>query len=106
MLALTAASLAAVVIAVFVRVSRADDPRWRAPAFALAAVTPVAIALFTLAEPLQHGWARRAGTPANLLASSARPVAVSVAGGSARTGSATRSAAAAPASNAPAGPTL
>jgi hypothetical protein len=104
MLALTAACLGAVIIAVFVRVSRADDRRWRAPAFALAAVTPVGIALFTLAGPLQHGWARNAGTPGNLLASSSRPVTVSASGGSATSG--TRSAAAAPASNPPAGQTL
>ena len=33
-----------------------------------AIATPLGIAIFTLAGPLQHGWARRAGTPAKLLA--------------------------------------
>jgi hypothetical protein len=30
-------------------------------------VTPIGLAIFTLAGPLQHGWARRAGTPSTLL---------------------------------------
>jgi methionine sulfoxide reductase heme-binding subunit len=67
MLALTAACAAVVLIAVWLRIARADAPAVRVPAVALAVATPVAIAIFTLAGPLQKGWARRAGTPVALL---------------------------------------
>jgi sulfoxide reductase heme-binding subunit YedZ len=69
MLALTIACVAAVVIAVLLRVARTPDatPGMRTGATALAIVTPLGLAIFTLAGPLQHGWARRAGTPAKLL---------------------------------------
>jgi methionine sulfoxide reductase heme-binding subunit len=67
MLALTMACTAVVLIAVWLRIARADAPAVRVPAVALAVATPVAIAIFTLAGPLQTGWARRAGTPAALL---------------------------------------
>jgi len=30
-------------------------------------ITPIGLMIFTLAGPLQHGWAKRAGTPASLL---------------------------------------
>jgi hypothetical protein len=60
---------------VLVRVSRSEDRRWRAPALALATLTPVGIALFTLGGPLQPGWARKAGTPRSLLGPSATRVA-------------------------------
>jgi hypothetical protein len=43
----------------------------------LTAAIPLGLAIFTLAGPLQHGWARRAGTPTTLLRSS-RPVTVAV----------------------------
>jgi len=78
MLLLTAACLAAVAVAVWVRIARAD-PAYaglRTPAFALSVITPIALVAFTLLGPLAHGWAKRAGTPANLLAkSSPAPVA-------------------------------
>lgn len=69
MLMLTFASLAAVVTAVLVRVarSRPEHDGVRAGASALAVITPLGIAIFTLSGPLASGWARRAGTPASLL---------------------------------------
>jgi DMSO/TMAO reductase YedYZ heme-binding membrane subunit len=69
MLALTVACLAAVVIAIFARIGRAAPAGagLRAGATALSVATPVGIAVFALAGPLQHGWARRAGTPLRLL---------------------------------------
>ncbi len=42
----------------------------RMPALAATVVVPVAIAVFTIAGPLQKGWAKQAGTPRTLLASS------------------------------------
>lgn len=78
MLLLTAACLAAVAAAVWVRISRAE-PAYaglRTPAFALSVIAPIGLVAFTLLGPLEHGWAKRAGTPASLLAkSSAAPVA-------------------------------
>lgn len=70
-LLLTITCVAAVVIAVLVRVGRAEaaTPGTRAGAAALAIATPLGLAIFTLAGPLQHGWARRAGTPVSLLGS-------------------------------------
>jgi sulfoxide reductase heme-binding subunit YedZ len=70
MLALTLACVAAVAAAILVRIARAQDEAAgrRGAAIALTIATPVAIAVFTLAGPLQRGWARRAGTPASLLA--------------------------------------
>jgi Ferric reductase like transmembrane component len=69
MLGLTAACIMAVLVAVWTRIASvsADHAGLRAPATALAVVTPIGLAIFTLAGPLQHGWARRAGTPASLL---------------------------------------
>jgi sulfoxide reductase heme-binding subunit YedZ len=77
MLALTAACLAAVVAAVAVRIARADPPRpgLRTSAVLLSLATPIALIAFTLIGPLGHGWARRAGTPTNLLAKTTAPVA-------------------------------
>jgi len=79
MLALTAACIVAVLVAVWTRIASASDQSagLRAPATALAVVTPIGLAIFTLAGPLQHGWARRAGTPSSLLG--ARRAAVPVA---------------------------
>lgn len=73
MLALTGACVAAVVTAALARIRRADPgrPRLRAGAVALSVAVPIGIGAFALAGPLQRGWARRAGTPAKLLASSA-----------------------------------
>jgi hypothetical protein len=69
MLALTAACIVAVLVAVWTRIASASGQYagLRAPATALAVVTPIGLAIFTLAGPLQHGWARRAGTPSSLL---------------------------------------
>jgi Ferric reductase like transmembrane component len=69
MLGLTAACVAAVVVAVLARIGRAEPARsgLRAAALALSVATPIGIVVFALAGPLQRGWARRAGTPARLL---------------------------------------
>lgn len=73
MLALTAACIMAVLVAVWTRIasSSGEYAGLRAPATALAVITPIGLAIFTLAGPLQHGWAARAGTPRSLLAGSA-----------------------------------
>lgn len=75
MLALTTACVLAVVVAVWVRISRADHDRVRAPALVLSVVAPLGLAIFALAGPLRSGWARRAGTPASLLAGASTRVA-------------------------------
>jgi hypothetical protein len=71
LLGLTVVCIVAVLLAVWTRIAQAS-PRnsgLRAPATALTVITPVGLAIFTLAGPLQKGWARRAGTPRSLLAS-------------------------------------
>jgi hypothetical protein len=84
MLALTAACIVAVLVAVWTRIAGASDQHsgLRAPATALAVVTPIGLAVFTLAGPLQSGWARRAGTPRSLLAAAPARVARSSSGSS------------------------
>jgi hypothetical protein len=82
MLALTVVCVMAVLVAVFARIASVSDHAGvRAPATALAVITPVGLIIFTLAGPLQRGWARRAGTPATLLghapASASAPAATS-----------------------------
>ena len=69
MLALTVACVAAVVIAALARIARTSSvsPGIRTGATALSIITPLGIAIFALAGPLQTGWARRAGTPPSLL---------------------------------------
>jgi hypothetical protein len=69
MLLLTASCVAAVTIATLVRIARSAvvADTLRAPATALSVIVPVGLLVFTLAGPLQRGWARRAGTPARLL---------------------------------------
>lgn len=69
MLGLTAACLVAVVVAAGVRVARAGAALGglRTPAVALSLATPIGLAAFTVLGPLGPGWARRAGTPTNLL---------------------------------------
>jgi methionine sulfoxide reductase heme-binding subunit len=69
MLALTAACVAAVLIAVLTRIARAasENAAIRSPVMVLSIATPIGLAVFTLAGPLQRGWARRAGTPQSLL---------------------------------------
>lgn len=79
-LAITVACVLAVMAAMLFRIARAgtEDAGWRRPAMALTIAAPLAIAVFTLQGPLQHGWARRAGTPVSLLAKTYRPAAASV----------------------------
>lgn len=69
MLLLTAACVAVVAVAVCWRIAAAERPLagLQVPAIALSIAIPIALAVFTVAGPLQKGWARRAGTPANLL---------------------------------------
>jgi sulfoxide reductase heme-binding subunit YedZ len=73
MLLLTVLCVGAVVAAVLARINAVDQshPALRTGAFALSVVAPVAIGIFAVQGPLGHGWARRAGTPANLLGPSA-----------------------------------
>ncbi len=69
-LLVTIVCLAAVVAAVWARIREARPVHGgtREAAVALAIATPIGLAIFTLAGPLQRGWARAAGTPARLLA--------------------------------------
>jgi sulfoxide reductase heme-binding subunit YedZ len=85
MLLLTAACLAAVLAAVFVRIARSREPSVRAPAAALAVITPLGLMIFTVVGPLAPHWARRAGTPVALLGSRSAAHAVRVARAPART---------------------
>ncbi|HZU59923.1 MAG TPA: ferric reductase-like transmembrane domain-containing protein, partial [Solirubrobacteraceae bacterium] len=96
LLLITVACILAVLLAVVVRVGAVDRARGglRAGAYALSVITPIGIVAFALEGPLQHGWARRAGTPARLLgrattAASAREV-TSTAPGQAPTNAALR----------------
>jgi predicted ferric reductase len=75
-LGLTGACIVAVLIAICVRINQAaiEHGSFRGAVVALTLATPVGLAIFTVAGPLQRGWARRAGTPAALLASSATPI--------------------------------
>ena len=68
-LLLTIACVAAVVAAALARVVRTDPvpEGLRTGATILAVATPLGLATFALAGPLQPGWSRRAGTPAKLL---------------------------------------
>ncbi|MGO9819857.1 MAG: ferric reductase-like transmembrane domain-containing protein [Solirubrobacteraceae bacterium] len=70
MLLLTALCVAAVAAAICWRVAGAERPvpGLQGPAILLSLALVAALAVFTVAGPLQSGWARRAGTPANLLA--------------------------------------
>ncbi len=74
-LLVTAVCALAVLVAVWTRIDRARPlyGSFRGAARALALATPVGILIFTVAGPLQRGWAKAAGTPAKLLAHSARP---------------------------------
>ncbi len=80
-LALTVACIVAVLVAVWTRIAHvpSDNAGLRAPATALAVITPIGLMIFTVAGPLQAGWARRAGTPASLLGHSPAPAAASTA---------------------------
>ena len=90
MLALTVLCIMAVLIAVWLRIARVDSAHagLRAPATALAVITPIGLMIFTLAGPLQTGWAKRAGTPASLLggATAARSSSTSGSGGGSGSG--------------------
>jgi methionine sulfoxide reductase heme-binding subunit len=77
MLLVTVACVAAVLVAVGARLTRADAG-FRAPGAALLVLTPLGLAAFTLLGPLQHGWARRAGTPSSLLPRSFVPARAAV----------------------------
>jgi sulfoxide reductase heme-binding subunit YedZ len=81
MLALTVICVVAVLAAVWTRIASvsSDHAGLRAPATALAVITPIGLLIFTIAGPLQTGWARRAGTPSSLLG---KPSRVSSASGS------------------------
>ena len=71
MLALTGACVAAVLLAVFARVATTGPqaPEWLKPsAIAASAAVGAGLVVFAVEGPLQHGWARRSGTPASLLA--------------------------------------
>jgi sulfoxide reductase heme-binding subunit YedZ len=91
MLGLTVLCVMAVLGAVWTRIARVSGAHagLRAPATALAVITPIGLAIFTLVGPLQRGWARRAGTPASLLAPHTVPSsgASSAAGSSSASGS-------------------
>ncbi len=66
MLGLTIACIAAVWLALWVRVS-SGAPRFRLAGFAPLLAAPLALALWLPQGPLAKGWARRAGTPTRLL---------------------------------------
>lgn len=70
-LILTLACLAAVLWALAVRLRQTvgASPGVRTGASLLAIAAPLGLVVFTVAGPLQKGWARRAGTPASLLGS-------------------------------------
>jgi hypothetical protein len=70
MLVLTGASVAAVLVVVWARIATIgpEHANLRLPALVLSIAIPLGLAIFALAGPLQHGWARRAGTPTSLLA--------------------------------------
>ncbi|MBV8218489.1 MAG: ferric reductase-like transmembrane domain-containing protein [Solirubrobacterales bacterium] len=85
MLALTVACVVAVLVAVWTRIAHvsSEHASLRTPATALAVITPIGLLIFTVAGPLQRGWARKAGTPASLLGGApARSSAPAPAGGS------------------------
>jgi DMSO/TMAO reductase YedYZ heme-binding membrane subunit len=70
MLALTGACVAAVLLSVFARIASSDSQaEWLRPSvIGASAAVAAGLVVFTLEGPLQHGWARRAGTPTTLLA--------------------------------------
>jgi methionine sulfoxide reductase heme-binding subunit len=95
MLALTAGCVVAVVWAVLMRLARAapEGSALRTPATLMSVLIPFGLVVFTLAGPLQRGWARRAGTPSRLLAgghstaTTARPATPASSGRAASAGS-------------------
>jgi methionine sulfoxide reductase heme-binding subunit len=81
MLGLTVVCVVAVMVAAWTRIASvsSDHAGLRAPATALAVITPIGLAIFTLAGPLQHGWAAKAGTPRSLLTRFSAPAGVQAA---------------------------
>lgn len=81
MLLLTAACVALMLASVLARVAYGWPRRLelRVPALAAAALVPIGLIAWLPGGPLAPGWARRAGTPATLLAAG-RPAAVPVSG--------------------------
>ncbi len=79
MLGLTVICIVAVLAAVWARLARvsSEHSAVRAPATALAVITPIGLVIFTLAGPLQKGWARKAGTPSSLLGHTPSPASTS-----------------------------
>jgi hypothetical protein len=69
MLVLTALCVLAVLVAIWMRIAAAGTApaSVRVPALVASVAAPLGIVIFTLAGPLESGWARRAGTPASLL---------------------------------------
>jgi methionine sulfoxide reductase heme-binding subunit len=65
LLALTVVCVAAVVVAVLLRIGRSETaaPYLRTSTTLLAVATPIGLAVFAAVGPLAKGWARRAGTP-------------------------------------------
>ena len=70
-LLITVACVFTVAVAVWIRFQQVSDlpVDVRTPALAATVAVPIAIAVFTVAGPLQKGWAAKAGTPNTLLAS-------------------------------------
>jgi methionine sulfoxide reductase heme-binding subunit len=81
MLVLTVICVVAVLGAVWTRIASVSSAHagLRAPATALAVITPIGLLIFTIAGPLQTGWARRAGTPSSLLGTPSGSAATSAA---------------------------
>jgi sulfoxide reductase heme-binding subunit YedZ len=73
LLLLSVACILAVIGAVLRRLGTVERRHagLRTGAYVLSVITPIGLAAFALAGPLQHGWAKRAGTPANLLGAGA-----------------------------------
>jgi sulfoxide reductase heme-binding subunit YedZ len=84
MLGLSVVCIVAVLVAVWTRIAHVSSEHagLRAPATALAVMTPIGLAIFTLAGPLQRGWAAKAGTPRSLLTKSSTPGAAAAVPGS------------------------
>jgi DMSO/TMAO reductase YedYZ heme-binding membrane subunit len=81
-LVITVACVVAVVAATGLRLASGlvGRPGARRAGFALWAAAPVVLAVWVAAGPLASGWARRAGTPASVLAAASAPTATSAGG--------------------------
>lgn len=88
-LAITAVCVVAVVVATAMRIASGltDRPATRRVGFALWAAAPIVLAVWLASGPLASGWARRAGTPASVLAASSATVDTASAAGSTSAGS-------------------